>query len=467
MKKVIFLLLDGARFDILDQLIESNSMPNLSSIINKGSYNKAVSVFPSTTGPAYIPFLMGQYPGNANMPGIRWLDKINFSKNPFSSNAHRSYVGYENKFFNADIKKSFKSIFNYLPNSVSIFNEITSGLNKENDLTLKSKVFYKLLSHFFGSSTIDKIAFKKLINSFDNKKQFYFCCLYGIDSLSHIQGSDTENIKQLYKLFDENLGELKNFLEDKSIYDDTLIIITSDHGHSNTQKHFDLVDYLKSKNKSVFYYPLIYKKLYKKFDSCVMVSGNSMAHIYLNNDLNWSKPFSFSQHEELINDLISQDSVDILSYKNSKGDIIVLSSRGKSLISDKESSIYYQPLENDPFDYSIGEGFYDENQLLNLTYETNYPDAIVQLLQIFRSNRCGDLVLSANPGWDFRKKFEFPLHRSSHGSLRREHIIVPLILNKKIDNVPKIRTVDIYNTMLEFLGIKSLNVIEGKKLDIY
>ena len=121
MKKVIFLLLDGARFDILDQLIESNSLPNLSSFIKKGSYNKAVSVFPSTTGPAYIPFLMGQYPGNVNMPGIRWLDKINFSKNPFSSNAHRSYVGYENKFFNADIKKSFKTIFNYLPNSVSIF----------------------------------------------------------------------------------------------------------------------------------------------------------------------------------------------------------------------------------------------------------------------------------------------------------------------------------------------------------
>ena len=99
MKKVIFLLLDGARFDILDELLGSNSLPNLSSIIKSGSYSKAVSVFPSTTGPAYIPFLMGQYPGSVNLPGIRWLDKVNFSKNPFSTNANRSYVGYENKFF--------------------------------------------------------------------------------------------------------------------------------------------------------------------------------------------------------------------------------------------------------------------------------------------------------------------------------------------------------------------------------
>ena len=94
-------------------------------------------------------------------------------------------------------------------------------------------------------------------------------------------------------------------MEDKSTYDDTLIIITSDHGHSNTFEHFDLVEYLKSKNKSIFYYPLTFKKLYKKFDSSVMVSGNSMAHVYLNSNFNWSKPFSFSQHEELINDLIS------------------------------------------------------------------------------------------------------------------------------------------------------------------
>ena len=99
-EKGFFLLLDGARFDILDELLGSNSLPNLSSIIKSGSYTKPVSVFPSTTGPAYIPFLMGQYPGNVNLPGIRWLDKVNFSKNPFSTNANRSYVGYENKFFN-------------------------------------------------------------------------------------------------------------------------------------------------------------------------------------------------------------------------------------------------------------------------------------------------------------------------------------------------------------------------------
>ena len=80
MKKVIFLLLDGARNDVLESLINNGSMPNLKSIIDDGgSFSTAVTVFPSTTGPAYIPFISGVFPGISNMPGIRWFDKVTVS----------------------------------------------------------------------------------------------------------------------------------------------------------------------------------------------------------------------------------------------------------------------------------------------------------------------------------------------------------------------------------------------------
>ena len=54
-----------------------------------------------------------------------------------------------------------------------------------------------MLSHFYGSDLIDKVAFNKLIKSIDDEKQFYFSCFYSIDSLSHIEGSNTEKIKTL------------------------------------------------------------------------------------------------------------------------------------------------------------------------------------------------------------------------------------------------------------------------------
>ena len=119
MRKVIFVLLDGSRVDSINKYLEEGHLPNLKSVIeNEGSIQNAVSVFPSTTGPAYIPFLMGLYPGNANLPGIRWFDKYKFAQNKSHYNSHRSYVGIESVFLNSDIKKSKKIGNSKLSNNI-------------------------------------------------------------------------------------------------------------------------------------------------------------------------------------------------------------------------------------------------------------------------------------------------------------------------------------------------------------
>ena len=85
MKRVIFLLLDGSRVEAINKYLDLGYLPNLKNLIeNKGSNQSAITVFPSTTGPAYVPFLMGLYPGNANLPGIRWFDKYKYSKSKWN-----------------------------------------------------------------------------------------------------------------------------------------------------------------------------------------------------------------------------------------------------------------------------------------------------------------------------------------------------------------------------------------------
>lgn len=96
-----------------------------------------------------------------------------------------------------------------------------------------------------------------------------------------------------------------------------------------------------------------------------------------------------------------------------------------------------------------------------MTFDSLYPDAPVQLLQIFSSKRCGDIVLSAKKVCDLRKKFEWPEHKSSHGSLHKEHMVVPLLINQKIQE-HKIRTVDIFPSILKFMGKGNDNEIDGK-----
>src|SRR5260370_16352074 len=75
-KKVAFVLIDGAGHDVLRVLLDRGDLPNLARwVLEPGGMTVGTTVFPSTTGVAYIPFLFGRYPGPAQVPGIRWLDR--------------------------------------------------------------------------------------------------------------------------------------------------------------------------------------------------------------------------------------------------------------------------------------------------------------------------------------------------------------------------------------------------------
>src|SRR5256886_15744017 len=68
--------MDGARHDVLRDLLDRGELPNLARwVIEPGGITVATSVFPSTTGVAYIPFLFARHPGSANGPGIRPLHR--------------------------------------------------------------------------------------------------------------------------------------------------------------------------------------------------------------------------------------------------------------------------------------------------------------------------------------------------------------------------------------------------------
>ena len=103
----------------------------------------------------------------------------------------------------------------------------------------------------------------------------------------------------------------------------------------------------------------------------------------------------------------------------------------------------------------LGYGTFYENisyrEALTQTYDTEYPDGLVQLWQIFKSDRTGDLVLSAQPGYDLRARYEYPEHRATHGALHEQQIVVPLAINVPIET-EHIRTVDLFPTVLSHFG---------------
>lgn len=465
-RRCIFILADGARADVFNYLLKRGDLPNIAKyILEEGSYHDAVSVFPSTTGPAYTPYLLGKFPGRCNLPGIRWFDKTSFSSNALSLRSFRSYVGPETFFINSDLDTNgIPTLFETIPRSASILNEITRGIKNGEDKTRFIKAFYKMKSHFTdGTNEVDSAAGKMLLQSIKkDDPSFIFCVFLGIDTYSHQYHPYHKKVLESYRLIDKYIGLAGEFLTKEDKLENTLMIIGSDHGLTPTHSHFDLLNFIKGKGYKTLHYPNIFNHIHDADASC-MVSGNAMAHLYFKNCSNWESNTSINELETVVSDLLENPAIDLVFGKNEQGEIVIRSEKGEASTKIENSHVYYKVNSDDPFGFSKMPEIFDFDFLLEETINTNYPDALVQINQLFDSRRTGDLVVSASPGFDLRANFEKPEHCSSHGSLIRDHMIVPLLFSKKTTE-KYVRTTDVYPTVLNYLGYPIYENIDGKNL---
>jgi hypothetical protein len=88
----------------------------------------------------------------------------------------------------------------------------------------------------------------------------------------------------------------------------------------------------------------------------------------------------------------------------------------------------------------------------------------MQLEQLCRAERSGDLFVSARPGFDLRGKWELPEHRSTHGALNQPQMYVPVIFSHPLQS-DRFRTADVFPTALRLLGKQPPAGIDGRALD--
>jgi len=125
------ILLDGARPDIFDALAQAGDLPNVSRyVLEPGGRVDATTVFPSTTGVAYLPFLTGRFPGPCDVPGIRWMDPARYRGRWIRDRRHvRTYAGVQSGLLNTDVSPSVTSIFDIEQDSIALCSPFTRGLS--------------------------------------------------------------------------------------------------------------------------------------------------------------------------------------------------------------------------------------------------------------------------------------------------------------------------------------------------
>lgn len=458
------ILADGARFDIIQDLLLKNQLPQIAEHLPH--LREGVTAFPSTTGPAYLPYLTGCYPGTCNIPGIRWFDKNRYAK-PFSRKKFRSYVGAETFFMGHDIREGIETIFGLTPNSHNIFNGITRGIKRRHNRTWFSRIWYWYYAHLTDHWALaDKAAAKKIVQDLDHNPEFLFVVFPGIDEHSHLASPFHPETIKSYLHLDEAIGNIVKKLKKQERWEETAIFIVSDHGLSETKTHLGLNSFLEGLGVDTFFYPKVVFRY--GFDAASMVSGNGMAHLYFKNQNGWAGRMPWEElirrQDRLVEKLLERPEIDLIAGQRGDGTIVVKSRRGEATIRTTDGGILrYQVHQSDPFGYPNLPSSMTDRGSLELTFNSDYPDAPAQLLQIFRSARCGDLVLSATKGFDLRKRHEVPEHKSSHGSLHWEHMKVPIVTNLPLPQRP-IRSVDIFPTMLKLLGRPIPEKIDGAPL---
>lgn len=453
--------MDGFRPDVLRKLMDENKLPTLKKLfLDEGTFWNGTTVFPSTTGPAYLPMVTGCFPGTCNVPGIRWVDRQHFLDGNWNRQGTRSYVGYESFFFNKDLNQDVKTIFEFFPNHLSIHNLANKGVAKIAEpmkLISTLMIFVAKLSHKwkmvddFSSYLARKVLKKKDV-------QFSFITFLGVDEAAHLSSPFSDQTIESYIQVDHSVKKIIQTLKDRGVYESTLIMASADHGLSSTTKHFELCDFVESMGFKTFVYPKVYQR---NNDAACMVSGNSMAHLYFKNKT-WDKPMYYEElaSRNMISPLLEQPSVDILISRSSSGTVVVSSKRGLAEIWGKKGELKYQVIKGDPF--GLPEDLDSKNDYFDATVSSEYPDGIMQAWQIMNSPRAGDLIVTASIGWDLRDRFEIPEHFSSHGSLHREHMLVPIMCNQKIETSVAKRTVNVFPTMLKLMGADAPKNIDGE-----
>ena len=469
MKRCFLLLVDGLRPDVAERELAAGRLPHLADMVREGGTSRAVTVFPSTTSVAYLPFLTGCTPGRCNIPSIRWLDRAAYAGRWWQDReSMRSYCGYQTGRLDGDIDPTVRTIFELVPESMAIFTMISRGLTAERDPAQGARRFWGAVAHYAQwHQPSDGAVAKHLFRAVEEPWRFVFAQFPAVDGYTHQSTPEGPKVLRALRAFDDTIGRLRARLRERGELDDSLIILVSDHGAAPVHTHLDLADWFRVQGVPTVSHPVLWERAPR---AAVMVAGNCSAAVYARPGTvrpeRWTlealrRPEAFGAGHDVVAALIDEPAVAFVAAEDAGGGVRVASVAGEAVVERPATDrIRYRPISGDPL--GIG-GAWEapDRDWLDATADGRYPDAPYQLLDQFRSARGGDLVVIAKAGYDFRKRFEVPEHKAGHGSLIREHMLTPVWASEPLPP-GLLRTADVFPAMLEWLGVDVPEGIDGE-----
>lgn len=241
-KQVILISLDAvyeADFETLSQ------MPVFKELIERGAYSKQVkAVYPTLTYPVHTSIITGAYP---DKHGIYH----NHPLQPGITSNNQVWFWYQDEI---NVPTLFAKLEEHNLVTASILWPVTGGANITYNLPevvalegenqaiklLKAGTPLYLIEEYFKNGRIlgdgqqprlDQFSTAVAVDTIKTKKpNFLAIHLIAVDHFRHKTGVQSEAVDQAFKVYEKSVTDIVNATKEAGTYDDTIFVITSDHG---------------------------------------------------------------------------------------------------------------------------------------------------------------------------------------------------------------------------------------------
>jgi hypothetical protein len=462
-------MIDGLSQRVFQNAIAQNQLPNLKSLMEKGTYIKnGIGSFPSMTGYAFYPFITGVDASKSGILGLRWFDRS------LDVGNLRNYVGRTNVYMNQDVTDTIKNIFElsdgmYVGSINSYMNKgvedsrITGWTHTTAKFEGKS-IFGPIRAiplvgeelaknHFQHESEVMRMAKDQLLKN----PKVQWITFPSPDASHHVFGI-TDTYLDLLKHIDALIGNFQTTIDSLGQRDTRMIAIVTDHGVSDVNKNLDIVPLSKSKigldlirGNAVNYRSMILDSPLSDFvekDGYWVINGNLSSYLYLRDPSksgaeSWRKNLSYQdlieykQENRTINipeAFAKLEGIQLVIFKKNAMTIVVQNEEGQATITRSGEKYKYNVLSSDPLDYyklDVVDTFLTKDNWIELTINSTYPDAVYRLFSLMEAPNIGDLVITSVEGYDLAKNYEVIVddYKGGHGGLRGDQLRVPYILS--------------------------------------
>ena len=222
-KNIIFFVLDGMGEYILENISKDG-------FFKQNEVDCVTSVYPSTTTAALTSYYSGKSPYETGW--IAWSQYFKEYGRAIDMFSHKeSYLG-------DSIKNPLKDVFATDMHYKSIFKQIEEASPNVKAFEVEPEYAERRADRSISANNLDELI--STINDIVTMPGENFVLAYCDypDGLLHKYGTDSVETKNFVIEAEQKIKNLREKLDD-----DTLIIVSADHGHKNIEKTYTLLDY--------------------------------------------------------------------------------------------------------------------------------------------------------------------------------------------------------------------------------